>query len=835
METSGVSSVIDPLLAIEREDLTGVLEFVAHGITTTIHARSGEIVFADAGSIGETLGRMLIRAGRLTEEQVAAVIRRMTDALVDDEHVRFGEIVVEYGFLDAGELELALTQQVKEKVMGCVHRGPGKWTFVANDPRVEEVGSYVVRTRPMLVEAAAHLPERRLEELLHLDENRYPEIVAPESIVAAEFELSKAESLVLRDLDGTSSLHFILSKAASPAIAPLVAALVLGGGIELKTAPTRARQASESRPIPPEFRTARRARFVLPEDRTAPMAAPPVAKTALGSPAGEAVGGGTNDPPPRPPTATSRLSAVSFSTLAVPPPERRSSRQNLAPPTADTEHRAREALDRLKSDLDRKKPISKRRRWPEPKDDRERRLMAESAFHQGRLFLRAEQAERALPGLHRAFELCPEQREYELYVKWAQMLVNDTFKDDAHRREIQTLATTLVKEDRDCELGFSILGHCAMHDGKDAAALRFFQRAATLDPKLVDAARLARLLAMRATNEPKRSSTPEAQRRAKGRGLLDTPLDEIVPMLLQKASDALSSSAGGGTTKKPEEATPARTGHDAAKQAQLVLPAAPSPDGTLEGLPPPAGAAIERVPSPAPPAAKLPPPSMPPRPAPPELSPPPVPSRPPPSPWRLRATPAKEATTEPSPVAVATAQPLAPRAPIPAPAMPAPRAASLSSEELPTGRPRRGRATVVAGWIVSLGITAGAFYALGARSQGAPETAAVTTIDGARTSAAPSATEPPIPTATASLAHAAPATSTSAAPAHSSAKDDGGSKTGVLRTPKGYGRRVYVDGHIIGEGGRDHTVACGAHRVRVGSTGTERHVTIPCGGTIEVD
>ena len=61
------------------------------------------------------------------------------------------------------------------------------------------------------------------------------------------------------------------------------------------------------------------------------------------------------------------------------------------------------------------------------------------------------------------------------------------------------------------------------------------------------------------------------------------------------------------------------------------------------------------------------------------------------------------------------------------------------------------------------------------------------------------------------------------------------SKTGVLRTPKAYGRRVFVDGRSIGEGGRDHTVACGPHRIRVGSAGVERSVTVPCGGTIELD
>ena len=780
MESSGESSVIAPLLAIEREDLTGVLEFSALGVTTNIYARSGEIVFAEGGTIGETLGRMFIRAGRLTEEQVAAVLHRMTNGLADGRPLRFGDVLLEYGFLEEEELDLALTQQVKEKLIGCVFRGPARWQFSSGDPRVDRVGSHVVRTRPMLVEAASHLPERRLDEVLHLDENRYPEIVAPETIVAAEFELTKSESLLLRDLDGTSSIHFILSKAGSPEVMPLLAALVLGGGVELKTAPTNAQQASESRPIPPEFRTARRARLGLPERGTAPMSVAPAGSAmATGALRGRA------DVPTRPPTASARLSAVDLSSIAVSAPERRSSRLNLAPAGVVAQDRAREAIERLATDLDRQKPGNER--GPaEPRDDRERRLMAESAFHQGRLFLHAEQAAQALPGLHRAFELCPEQHEYELYAKWARMLVNDTFAEDGPRREMQMLAAKLVKEDRACDLGFSILGHCAKHDGKEAAALRFFRRAATLDPKLVDAARLARLLSTRAAGESRRPSIIDAQRRSRARGLLDAPLDEIVPRL---SLEVTAANAG------PIDRPPLTNEADAKVE-----------DGPVATMAPPA-----MVPGPASPDGTIPaPPSRPPAPSRPAPSRPPTPSGPAPS---VRA--------------------------------------SAGSREAPRARPKRRRTGLLTGWIASLALTAVGAYGVGAMATFDAEPA-ITTTEGALTpspaNAKPTAsiaTATATATATASVATTAsvappasitPPTSSSSAAASSTAASSAlGSTTGILRTLKGHGRRVYVDGRVIGEGGRDHTIACGRHRIRVGSTGVERSVTIPCGGTIELD
>ena len=80
------------------------------------------------------------------------------------------------------------------------------------------------------------------------------------------------------------------------------------------------------------------------------------------------------------------------------------------------------------------------------------------------------------------------------------------------------------------------------------------------------------------------------------------------------------------------------------------------------------------------------------------------------------------------------------------------------------------------------------------------------------------------------MSSAVPETAPRAAP-------DGGvpARTATLKTPKGLGRRIFVDGRVIGEGGREHTIPCGRHRIRVGSAGIERSVTVPCGGEIELD
>jgi tetratricopeptide (TPR) repeat protein len=932
VESAGTGAVVEPLLSLEREDLTGVLEFVAQGITTRIFVRAGEIIFADAGTVGETLGRMLIRSGRLTEEHVAAIIRHMTDSLIDGRYIRFGEVLIEHGFLTGGELDIALTQQVKEKLMGCVHRGTGAWSFTRNDSRVEDVGSYVLRTRPMLVDATAHLPERRLETVLVLNQNRFPEVVAPESILIEEFELSRTEAAVLRDLDGTSSFQFLFSsKPASARAAPMIAALVLGHGVELRTTPAGARQPSETRPVPPEFRTARRARF--PEDRTMPHPAPPVATNG----AIKRVRPSAPDLPIH--GAFSPAGDASHSTptimVAQAVAERRSSRMGLEPPTAEAQTRTREAFERLKATLEGRKPLNKKRRWPDPTNDHERRLMAESAFLSGRIHLRAEDAERALPGLHRALELRPEEHEYELYVKWAQMLVNETFQDDARRTEVQTLAARVVRENRTCALGLTILGHCVMHDGKNEAALRFFQRAADLDPRIVDPGRLAHLVSARASSasaghvgETKRMpSRAEISARKAERGQLATPLDELVPVskVGELLNDIRSSGARGaestdlprasGATRRAQqsrqdirssesglhtprgglrvEAVSASAEHPSLDDATLATtPEAPPITETPHPPPPPpvfqptptaplftpigspfpssvsgSAPASEQPSSSRRPPHSLPPPSLPP-PAPADLKPPPPPIRGAMSPWQRPAHSERpkgangpsstNGTTPWSPSRIAP--PVPQRVPHAEPAR-------VVIEDLPTGRPNHGRIIAIAlAWSASLAVTAAVFYFVGTReaavaspssTASTPTSALAATnavLPTATATVSPSAVSEVVPapsaapTPAASIASTtAPAESTispattpeapgvRAKPASSATKDGRPITTGSLRTPKAYGRRIYVDGHMIGEGGHDLTVSCGAHRVKVGSTGTEKPVSIPCGGLLELD
>jgi len=58
---------------------------------------------------------------------------------------------------------------------------------------------------------------------------------------------------------------------------------------------------------------------------------------------------------------------------------------------------------------------------------------------------------------------------------------------------------------------------------------------------------------------------------------------------------------------------------------------------------------------------------------------------------------------------------------------------------------------------------------------------------------------------------------------------------GELRFPPfASGHRIFVDGHVVGDGAEPAVVRCGPHEVRIGSAGTSQHVDVPCGSSITV-
>ena len=101
-------------------------------------------MFAAGGTVGDSLGRILVDEGVISEHEYGEAIRVMTATLVDDEQTRLGEVLVGLGYLTHEGVQRALERQMRRKIMRCLMwdtmgadvracRQPHPWTRAVSD------------------------------------------------------------------------------------------------------------------------------------------------------------------------------------------------------------------------------------------------------------------------------------------------------------------------------------------------------------------------------------------------------------------------------------------------------------------------------------------------------------------------------------------------------------------------------------------------------------------------------------------------------------------------------------------------------------------------------
>ena len=209
----------------------------------------------------------------------------------------------------------------------------------------------------------------------------------------------------------------------------------------------------------------------------------------------------------------------------------------------------------------------------------------------------------------------------------------------------------------------------------------------------------------------------------------------------------------------------------------------------------------------------------------------------PPSPIASPPPIAKVERTEPTPVAPGDAEPAGPRS-------------AGEPEATPASSPprKRSRAKVLAfGLLPAMLLVGGGFFyqaQMNARSQKIERAASQSSADATgRVETPPVLTAEPLPPAT-FTAESPPSASAPKKPAaEAGAAGAGGmaaaaalsadpSKTGILDTTSlPAGRRIVVDGRVVGTSPRRVVVRCGVHRIQIGDLPPES-LQLPCGGEI---
>ncbi len=221
------------LLELARERETGVLEVRADALKTRIFLRAGAPVSAEGGSLRETLGRMLLRRGALSEADYTRVIERMTEKVMANEHQRMGEVLVELGILSGEEVRQALQAQVLEKIGACFQWAHPSWSFSELDVLPEGLEPFALPPLEALVWAGLRgsVPAEPLAAWLAPYALLRPRLERTSAALHELLRLEASELRLLERIDGKRSLAALQREA--PEAAPLLATLLLQGALEL--------------------------------------------------------------------------------------------------------------------------------------------------------------------------------------------------------------------------------------------------------------------------------------------------------------------------------------------------------------------------------------------------------------------------------------------------------------------------------------------------------------------------------------------------------------------------------------------------------------------------
>lgn len=395
------------LLQAQSEQWTGRLEVFAEGVTTTIHLRHGRPVFVSGGLPIDSLGRVLAQRGWITETQLAEVVEHRMSI---QGRKRFGEVALELGVLDPAALAAALSQQVCDKVMRCLHWEHGEMLRREGEAEPAHPEGIRLSVEPLLLAGAyAHFrAPHRLEALLGPFMQAEVRLRDKAQRVAQRLQLDAEETASLEAALAAPDMRTFLAtrESGDPVGGALLCALALSDQLEL----------AEAAP---------------------PMAIAPE------------------------PDATADAAALEL---------------------ADNDQFAGRPQRFQAGGLRLLRPVPMPPRDPDeaPTPSGRDKLLADSAFLQGRELLQAEEHAAAADAFKTAAALRPGAREYALHAAWAGYLAAG--RSARFRARLEAQCRGALSQDRHLAFAHHVLGQLALEAGDLDSARSAFERAVGLDP-----------------------------------------------------------------------------------------------------------------------------------------------------------------------------------------------------------------------------------------------------------------------------------------------------------------------------------------------------------------
>jgi hypothetical protein len=280
------------LFRVWKQAKTGLLIVRAEGVQTTIYVKSGCPVYAEGGTLGDTLGRLLVRLGLITEEDFLRANDRMAEGIDKDERLRFGDVLVELKIMTARELDDALRTQVRHKILSCFQWEEIRAWLDEGEDLLRDVPLLPVRVPRLLADGCSRFGDEKIVEAMRFERgDQYPVLREPVGRLEEILGLDAAELELLPRMTGQATLEELEGDPRWTGLpsSALVVALFHMGVLDFEPS---AKGAAPRAPSPPP--------------RAPPKAAAPSDPAQSGVPSSSPIGRVT---PKRKPQASSDFSA----------------------------------------------------------------------------------------------------------------------------------------------------------------------------------------------------------------------------------------------------------------------------------------------------------------------------------------------------------------------------------------------------------------------------------------------------------------------------------------------------------------------------------------------
>jgi hypothetical protein len=472
--------LIRDLLILEGRAATGQLEVASEGVHTLLYFVEGQLVYAEGGTLSDTLGRVLTREGTLTREQYVEVLQQMTDALVEHEEMRFGEVAIRLGYLSPQQVTEGLVRQVRSRLLGSLQHERSARYFDEGSSYTGRVPRFPVEIGPAILAGLhAFYDEERLYPLLMLSLERRWRLRNPADLGSARFAFTRDDLQVVRRLKEPTRLADLLGEPPTAASMRVALLLWLAGLVE----DVEPRTVEADRPLserPPLERP-------LEEDlvdRTLPSLRPPA--FAAPEPEVAPIERASSEPL----TPSSKAIATELASARARVLKGLAGASGGARPAAPSRAGAVDAIAALRERQKVAAPAAPRPSTGDP------RVEAETYFQRGRVDLEQGRTAAARQQFETAYAGHPSD-EYGLYVAWARFLTADSASVAEQRESVEIRMMDCLRADRRMAFAHYIAGRLALIDEEFEAAEKSFKRAISFDGNLTDAARSLRLVQQR--------------------------------------------------------------------------------------------------------------------------------------------------------------------------------------------------------------------------------------------------------------------------------------------------------------------------------------------------